>query len=221
MASTGALQVSTSVGAMTSASVSIAPTVSIRLDAGNFTLWKGLTLPNLSGAGLHGHLDGTEVAPVKTIKEGTGDAAVDVTNPAYLRWWTTDQRVLGLLLSSMEPDVACQLIGCKTAAAAWDAVHTMFGAQSRANVRHLRRQLQTLRKEAMTAAQYMHKMKSFADTMAATGTPISDDELVDYIITGLGPDYNSITSSLTVGNRSVPYTEFYSAVLSFESLQAQ
>jgi hypothetical protein len=96
----------------------------------------------------------------------------------------------------------------------------MFGAQSRANVRHLRRQLQTLRKEDMSATQYMHKMKSFADAMAAAGAPISDDELVDYIIAGLGKAYNPLAGNLTLANRSVPYAEFYSAVLSFESLQA-
>jgi hypothetical protein len=104
-------------------------------------LWKGLTLPNLSGADLHGHLDESVVTPEKTITKGEGDKAVDVPNPAYHRWWIQDQKVLGLLLGSMEPEIACQLIGCQTAAAVWTSVHTLFGAQSRANVRHIRRQL--------------------------------------------------------------------------------
>jgi hypothetical protein len=34
-------------------------------------LWKGLTVPSLAGADLHGHLDGTVAAPDKTIKEDT------------------------------------------------------------------------------------------------------------------------------------------------------
>ena len=218
---TSSLQISTSVGAISSASASIVVTPpSVRLDAGNFMLWKGLILPNIAGAGLSGYLDGTEV-PVKTIKKGEGDAAVEEPNPAYATWWVVDQKVLGYLLGSMEPDVAGQLIGCKSAAAAWTAVHTMFGAQSRANVRHIRRQLQSLRKESMSAAQYMHKMKSFADCMAEAGSPISDDELVDYIITGLGTEFNPIAASLTVGNNSVTYSDFYSHILSFEALQAQ
>jgi hypothetical protein len=88
-------------------------------------------------------------------------------------------------------------------------------------VRHIRRQLQTLRKEELTAAEYMHKMKALADTMAAAGAPISNDELVDYIITGLGSGYRAIAASLTLNNRSVLYAEFYSSVLSFEALEAQ
>ena len=140
---TSSQQLSTSAGALVSAPA--APATSgiaqpaVRLDATNFMLWKGLTFPNLAGAGFYGYLDGTMAAPAKTIKQGSGEAAVDVPNPAYTSWWVTDQRVLGLLLGSMEPDIACQLIGCPTAAAAWTAVHTMFGAQSRANVRHIDR----------------------------------------------------------------------------------
>jgi hypothetical protein len=221
MGSSGALQLSTSVGAVPVAPPASLTASAVRLDATNFTLWKGLTLPNLSGAGLHGHLDGTNAAPAKTLKQGAGDDAVDVPNPAYHQWWTVDQRVLGLLLGSMEPDIACQLISCTTVAAVWTAVHTMYGAQSRANIRHLRRQLQMMRKEELTAGQYMHKMKAIADMMATAGAPVSNDELVDYIITGLGKSFNAIAGNLTMGNRSVPYSEFYSGILSFESMQAQ
>ena len=67
----------------------------------------------------------------------------------------------------------------------------------------------------------MHKMKVLADVMAAAGVPISDDELVDYVITGLGAAFNAIAGALTIGNRSVPFAEFYSHILSFEALQAQ
>jgi hypothetical protein len=89
-------------------------------------LWKGLTLPNLSGADLHGHLDESVVTPEKTITEGEGDKAVVVPNPVYHRWWIQDQRVLGLLLSSMEPEIACQLIGCKTGTAVWTSSGLVF-----------------------------------------------------------------------------------------------
>ncbi|KAK1630908.1 hypothetical protein QYE76_005223 [Lolium multiflorum] len=92
---------------------------------------------------------------------------------------------------------------------AWTSVHTTFGAQSRANVRHIHHQLQQLRKEAPTTVQYMHKMNFLGDNMAATGAPITDDKIVDYIIIGLGPSFNSMAVSLTVNNKSVSYSDFY------------
>jgi histone deacetylase 1/2 len=104
---------------------------------------------SLARAGLHSHLNGSAAAPDKTIKEGTGDATVDVPNPKYTRWWITDQRVLIFLLGSMEPVIACQLIGCTSATDVWANVHRLYGAQSRANICHVRIQLLSLRKEGM------------------------------------------------------------------------
>jgi hypothetical protein len=96
----------------------------------------------------------------------------------------------------------------------------MFGAQSRANVRYVRRQLQTLWTENLSAADYMQKMKSLADVMAAAGVPISDDELVDYVLTGLGKEFNPIAGAMTIGDTFVPFSDFYSRVLNFEAMQA-
>jgi hypothetical protein len=55
----------------------------------------------------------------------------------------------------------------------------------------------------MSAAVFMHKMKAFTDGMAAAGSPISDDELSDHILTGFGSAYNSIAAEYTVGEKSV------------------
>jgi hypothetical protein len=129
-----------------------------------------------------------------------------------------DQRVLSFLLGSMEPVIACQLIGCTSAMDVWAAVHRLYSAHSRANVCHVRCQLQSLCKEGMPAAQYMQQMKALSNVMAAAGSPLSSDELVDYIITRLRKEFNAITVTLMLGNKSVPYDEFYSHILSFEAL---
>jgi hypothetical protein len=57
--------------------------------------------------------------------------------------------------------------------------------------------------------------------MSTASSPLSNNELVDYIITGLGKEFNAITATLTLGNKSAPYDEFYSHILSFEALQEQ
>ena len=199
----------------------ISTSIPVRLDGNNFSLWRGLALPNLAGANLHQHLDQSVVVPAKTVLQGTGDKAVAVINPEYHHWWTQDQRVMGLLLGSMGEDIAAQLIGCTTAAEVWATVHAMFGAQSRANIRHLRRQLQSLRKEDMTATAYMHKMKALADAMAAAGTVVPDEDLIDYIVTGLGSSYSAVAATLNFRTAPISYAVFYASVLHFESMTAQ
>jgi histone deacetylase 1/2 len=142
-----------------------------------------------------------------------------VPNPAYATWWTQDQKVKGVLLSSMTEDIASQLLGCTTAAEVWTAIHAMFSAQSRAGVRHIRRQIQALRKGDMSASEYMHKVKALADSMTAAGFPLQDDEIIDYMLTGLGKDFNPIAASLNVVTTPVTAASFYSMVLNFEALQ--
>ena len=198
---------------------SIAPSLGVRLDRGNFPLWRTLTVTHLSGASLHGYLDGSVAAPPTTISQGAGDAATTVANPAYATWWTQDQKVLGILLSSMTEDIASQLISCKSAAAAWTSIHAMFSAQNRAGVRHIRRQIQSLKKNDMTASEYMHKVKALADAMASAGSPLTDDEIIDYMLTGLGKAFNPIAASLSVVVTPVMLAEFYSMVLNYEALQ--
>jgi hypothetical protein len=70
----------------------------------------------------------------KTITEGDGDKVVDIPNHVYHCWWIQNQKVHGLLLGLVEPEIACQLIGCQTAAGVWTSIHTLFGAQSHAKV---------------------------------------------------------------------------------------
>jgi hypothetical protein len=89
-----------------STSSSVVSTSAVRLNRNNFMLWHGLTIPHFAGANLHGHLDGTTAAPEKMLTEGTGDDEKVVPNPNYARWWGQDQKVLGLILGSMEEDIA-------------------------------------------------------------------------------------------------------------------
>jgi hypothetical protein len=41
----------------------------------------------------------------------------------------------------------------------------------------------------MNVAEYFAKMKGYADDMTATGRPLENDELVEYIITGLDREF--------------------------------
>ncbi|XP_038875135.1 uncharacterized protein LOC120067668 [Benincasa hispida] len=88
---------------------------SIKLERGNFMLWKTLALLILRGYRLEGHLSDEQSL-----------------NPLYEAWVTADQLLLGWLYNSMAPEVAVQLMGFENAKSLWDAIHSLFGVQSRA-----------------------------------------------------------------------------------------
>ena len=199
----------------------VLPPIVVSLDRSNFMLWRALALPNFAGVRLHGFLDGSAKAPEPTVTIGIGDTARTITNPEYEQWWTLDQKVLGHLLGSMSVEISAQLIGCRTAAAAWAAVHTMFAAENSAGVRNLRRQIQALRKGDRPASEYMQKVKALADSMAAAGSPLRDDEIIDYMLTGLGSAFNPIAASMNFAGVPITFPAFYSSVLHYEALQQQ
>jgi hypothetical protein len=69
-------------------------------------------------------------------------------------------------------------------------------------------------------------MKGFVDAMATVGTPLPDDELIDYIIAGLGTPFAPLQASLTVFANANPdavlnLSDFYAMLLSYEAMQEQ
>lgn len=56
--------------------------------------------------------------------------------------------------------------------------------------------------------------------MAMIGHPREDDELIDYILAGLGPQFSALVASLTVINALVSLT-IYFAYLLYEAMLAQ
>jgi hypothetical protein len=193
--------------------------IGLRLNHGNFPLWHTLALTNISGASLRGFLDSTTTVPDQTITEGTGTDTHTVSNPEYVQWWTHDKKVLGLLLFSMMEEIVNQLISCSTAATVLSSIQAMLSAQNRGEVRHIWHQIQALKKRDMTVSEYMGKVKALADAMAAAGSPLHDDEVIDYMLTGLGRPYNPIAASLNIAPTVVSLSAFYSMVLNYEALQ--
>ena len=78
-----------------------------------------------------------------------------------------------------------QIAAKKTVATAWSAICAMFSSQTRARAVNTRLALATAQKGQQTIAEYVGKMRALGDEMAAAGRPLEDEELVEYILTGL------------------------------------
>jgi len=140
-----------------------------------------------------------------------------VPNPALEDWEATDQQVLSYLLNSLSKDILSQVATCATAAEAWKIIEEMFASQTRARTVNTRIALATTQKGSWSVAEYFGKMKTLGDEMKAAGRPLEDEELIEYIITGLGEDFNPLVTSLCTRVESITLGEFYSQLLSFET----
>jgi hypothetical protein len=79
----------------------------------------------------------------------------------------------------------------------------MFSPRSRARVIQIRTQLTAAKKKGTPPADYFRQMKHLADTLAAIGQPLREEETISYILAGLGPDYDALVTSLTTRNNDI------------------
>ncbi|XP_012701436.1 uncharacterized protein LOC105914402 [Setaria italica] len=184
----------------------------------NHAPWRALVLAAVRGARMEGYLNGKTQAPAQEIEEKKADGTtIKVPNPTYADWFAEDQKVLGLILSSVGKEVQPQVVAAVTAAEAWGVIENMFSAQTRAKTMNVRLPLATTRKGNQTIAEYFAKMKGYADEMAAAGKPMDDEDLAAHICNGLDAEFNPVVTSVTARTEPLSIHELYSQLLSFDT----
>lgn len=190
--------------------------VTVRLKKTNYLIWRGQLLPHLRSNQLLGFLDGTISAPAKQIVSSSADGAQLVPNPEYVKWFNQDQQLLSGLLSSMSEEILPDVIDSGTSKEAWDKLQRMFGSATRARVVQIRVDLTTTKKGDLSAGDYFSRIKGLASELAAANSPISDDEVIVYLLAGLGPDYDSFVTSMTTKD-ALTLDEVYAHLMTFEA----
>jgi hypothetical protein len=116
----------------------------------------------------------------------------------------------------LSKDVLVQVSSCNTAAEAWAMIQGMYASQTQSRSVNTRIALATTRKGTSTVIEYFDKMKALGDEMAASGRPLDEEELIEYIITGLDNEYTPLVSALCARKEPISVSELYSQMLNFE-----
>jgi hypothetical protein len=87
--------------------------------------------------------------------------------------------------------VISTVYGLNTSRQVWSALANRYAAPSKTRIQDLRCQLQILRQGDKPCSEYVCAAKSLADQLAMVGKPVSDEDLISYIISGLSPRYNA------------------------------
>lgn len=117
-------------------------------------------------------------------------------------------------MNSLLDSVVSQVVGATTAKKAWDHLATCYASGSRTQVRQLKTQLHQLTRNNEDISVYMQRAKHISDQLATLQNPISEDDLVDAILNGLGTAYRPFVRSLEARLQSVSFTiclEYFSA----------
>jgi hypothetical protein len=160
-------------------------------------VWKALVVPALRGARVLDLVEGKEVVPAEKIEvEDSNQKKTIIKNPEYSAWIYRDQQVLRWLVNALSPDVLAHVIGLETSAKVWTALNTHVSAASKSRAQRLHGALNDTKKNDLSAEKHFAKMKMFASKLSAAGKPIDDDELLWYVLNGLGNSYNTLVTAV-------------------------
>jgi hypothetical protein len=76
------------------------------------------------------------------------------------------------------------------------------------------------KKRETSMTDYYNRMKKLADTMATIGNPLEEDEIISYILGGLGDDHENFTTAMTVvttKNEDFTLSDLYSHMSAYEA----
>ncbi|RVW67423.1 Retrovirus-related Pol polyprotein from transposon RE1 [Vitis vinifera] len=190
-------------------SLSLNHALPIKLDRNNYILWKTQMENVVYANGFEEYIDGTKPCPPQELHTGE-------LNPDFVQWRRFDRMVLNWLYSTLTPDIMGQIVGFQTSHDAWMALHKIFSASSKARILQLRLEFQTTKKGADPMLEYILKIKTISDNLAAIGEPVKETDHILQLLGGLGSEYNSIVASLTAREDDLSLHSVHSILLTHE-----
>lgn len=198
------------------------PPVSEKLTRGNYNMWYATVSSAIKGAHLGGYILSTAAPPPAFLENTTASPSADgkkadpTPNPAYEKWIVEDQIVLSYLFSSLTKEIFGQVARATTAKDLRTAIQELHASQSRARIMATRMALASATKGASSVAEFFVKMKGLADDMASAGRRLEDEELVTFILTGLGEEFEPIVSAVSSRVEPISVNELYAQLAAFE-----
>ena len=104
---------------------------------------------------------------------------------AWKEWNAKDKKVMYWLSVVIDNTMLGHIRNVESAHAAWTTFENMFSVNTKARKIQLKQELNTLKKGTMTVNEYVLKVRSIADALAAIDAMPDDDDLVSSTLVDL------------------------------------
>ncbi|XP_016558403.1 uncharacterized protein LOC107858227 [Capsicum annuum] len=121
-------------------------------------------------------------------------------------------------MASIDPTITSAIAKTSTSKQAWDIQQNLYDNKSYTRIFSLCNFLATITKNSRSMTEYLREIRNVADELATAGTPIPDDELAVKNLSGLGPEYDSISAVIQTRDIPISYEELYNKFLNREIL---
>ena len=112
-------------------------------------------------------------------------------------WVKTDRFLLSWIKATITSSIQTIILPCSFAQEAWQLLTKRLSPLSKIHIRTLRDQLRSLKKTTpQVMIDYLLHAKSIFDSLLATGTPLSDSYLIEFVMDGLGSEFKEFITSL-------------------------
>jgi hypothetical protein len=184
----------------------------IKLLPTNYFNWKLQVEAFLDGYDLLQYLNGSLLAPSETVT--TTDATpVTTANPAYQTWRRQDRLIYGALLTTLSNEVASLVSQTKTSQDLWTLLKNTYAKASRSHLKQLKERLWKASKGTQSITTYMHSLKQTGDLLASLGSPISVEDMTDYILCGLDDGYRAVIDVVNARDNSITFDDLLEKLL--------
>ncbi|KAK2989028.1 hypothetical protein RJ640_027939, partial [Escallonia rubra] len=172
----------------------------------NFTVWRTQLYSGLIGHNLLGFIDGSNPPPPQSIPESANFTA-EIPNPEYASWHRQDQLILNAMLGSCVETIQPHISTVSSSKEAWERLLILFANKSRSRVMSLKERLLNNPRGTRSIPEYLQQMRAIADDLALVDNPLSEDDLVLYILAGIGPEFKEIIAALRARDIPISFDE--------------
>ena len=124
--------------------------------------------------------------------------------------------ILSAIISSLSERILAHVVKFNPSRDVWQALERMFTSQSRARTMQIHYQVATLKKGNSLIADYFHQFTTLVDTLAATAHALNVFEIILFLLAGLGFEYDSFATSVTIRVDPFSIDELYGHLLAHE-----
>ena len=154
--------------------------------------------------------------PPRFSQSTSVNSSQPASNPEYDQWVILDQFLLSWILASISEAMYGHVVNCQTSAEVWSVLEKLFVSDSKARTLQLRFMLQSLKKGALSINSYVLKMRNIADMLSTSGKPVPYEDLILYILGGLGPEFETIVVNITSRSEAISLQEVHYLLQSHE-----
>ncbi|KAI4312577.1 hypothetical protein MLD38_037383 [Melastoma candidum] len=183
----------------------------VKLDEGNYPVWKGQVLAAIVAAGFEDYIFGKTSPPQEFF-----DTEGLIFNPEFKIWQRTDKAVMSLLFSALQSEPLSLVVCCATSSEVWDTLKNRYESVAPSRVMNLKMQMQQLKKEGKSMTQYLNTLKNLSEQLRAVGEPVQQRDYLWYMLEGLPVEYDAVVTAIYSRSDQPTVEEVQNLLLNFD-----